>query len=176
MSIEDLDDVIAWLADKESALLADLERVQKDKDAVLHVRHLLPQWQVASAEGGGNEAESHSHISPRDIAECKSIKEANIKIACRSGGSLRYRIAAKLLMAAGVSTSKSTNQLAGDLRKRLTQDPDWEHSAPGTFRYLPYPEVGTEKGQLRKPSGLTPVSTAHVRPSPAFSPGGAGPS
>ena len=140
--IEALDGVLAWLDDAEVYYRTRLKGVQQDREAVLRTRQLHLQWRAESAEGDGG-VESHSHVSAKDLVHHGSLKSAYTEIACRSGGLLRYHAAAKLLMAAGVSTSKNVRNVADDLRKRLGADADWEHHSPGTFKYLAYAEGGT---------------------------------
>ena len=164
-TIRDLYDMLSWLDDAEEYHQSRLESVKEDKKAVERVRLLHFQWQAESHDEEGDEIGAHAHISPRDIAHCQYIKDAYVEIACRSGGLLKCAETAKLLLAAGLSKSKSVSLLAGTTRKRLLADADWEHRGPGVFRYLPYSENG------EKPSRPGSFSTVHVRSSPRLGAG-----
>ena len=154
--------MLNWLNDAEAYHQARLENVKQDREAVERVRLLHLQWQAESAAGEGDEIGAHANISPGDIAHCTSIKRAYIEIACRSGGLLKCAAAAKLLLAAGLSKSKSVSRLADTTGKRLRLDADWEHRGSGVFRYLPYDEGRLGEGRSRG----GPASTVHVRSSP----------
>lgn len=159
-TIGDLDGMLSWLNDAEAYHQARLENVKRDREAVERVRLLHLQWQAESAAADeGDPLGAHSHISPGDIAHCTSVKSAYIEIACLSGGLLKCAAAAKLILATGLSKSKSVSLLADATGKRLRLDADWEHCGPGVFRYLPYSEHGG------KPSSSGPASTIHVRSS-----------
>lgn len=160
-TIKELDDVLGWLDDAEAYHRAQLESVKRDREAVRRARLLHLQRQADASAGESDGIGAHSHISPGDIAHCASMKEAYTEIACRSGGLLKCAEAGRLILAAGLSKSKSVHLVSSDLRRRLSADASWEHRGPGVFRYLPYAEGGRGKGP-------GPSSTARARPSPRF--------
>ena len=168
---QDCAHLLDWLDDAEAYHRARLEEVKLDREAVQRTRLLHLQWQTESAAEERDGLGAHSHISPGDIVHCKSIGEAYTETACLSGGLLRYHSAAELLIAAKLSTSKNVRNVAGDLRRRLEADANWEHHSPGVYKYLPYAEGGG-----KKPSRPVPASTIDVRPSPVYGRGGDGPS
>ena len=162
----DLERVLSWLDDTEQYHLDRAKHARESKAAARHTAQLLRQWQLESAPTGGGGTASHFGVSPSDIVRCPSIREALAVIACGSNGYLHYRSAARIIMAAELSSSKSLDNLSRDLFERLKQDKEhWTHDSPGVYRYLPY---------VRKdPVGTAPISTALARPSPHLqSPGG----
>ena len=121
-TIRDLDGILGWLDDPELYHQARLETVKRGREAVERVRLLHLQWQAEFAYDDGDEIGAHAHISPSYIAQCTTIKSAYIEIACRSGGLLKCAAAAKLLLAARLSKSRSVSLLADATGKRLRLD------------------------------------------------------
>ena len=72
-TIKDLDDLLGWLDDAQQYHQAQLESVQRDKEAVQRARLLHLQRQADAADTS-NAIGAHSHISPGDIAHCVTIR------------------------------------------------------------------------------------------------------
>ena len=160
--------------DEEEAYHNDkLQQIRGNRQAVLHVNSLVlgQQAEQAEATAGGR---YHSHISPQDLAHCETIKAAYREIARLSEGFVRYNDAAKLIMVSKLSSSSDSHIFARDLRRWLAGDRDFEHSGPGVYRFLPLAVEGGDRALLREQP--QPANTQKALASPAFLPGGGGPS
>ena len=171
---DDLDDFLGWLDDGEQYYLDKAKSARQSKAAAQHTVRLLRQWRLETAPVGEGGANSHFGVSPSDIAHCPTIREALAVIACGSNGYLRYRIAAKIIMEAELSSSKNVDHLAKDLLERVKRDKDWKWHSRGVYCYLPYTRRDSERTRSGKAADLVPVSTAHLPASPHFRGGAEG--
>ena len=170
----ELDAVLSWLGDDEQYHQEHAARARRGRAAVNYTSDLLRQYRLETAADKSGDGTTHFGVPASAIARCPTIREAMAVIACGSRGYLRYRMAAQVILAAGLSKSKNLNHLSRDLQERMKQDQDWEWVSPGVYRYLPYARRGVDKA--RKTVSLTPVSTAPVAPSPHWGGEQGGPS
>lgn len=75
-------------------------------------------------------------VSPAEVrAHTHTHQDALEYIATKLGGTLNYRDARDIIIAAGMTNAKGRN-LGSHLHKYMTDSDDWERIAPGTFRFL----------------------------------------
>lgn len=162
---EELDEALAVLEDEERFHLDRLKEVREDRDCILHAGHLSMRMQTGMMEGGRMAGYGiHSHIEPTDIAHVRRIWDAYIEIALRSNGFVHCRSAAKLIMAAQLSTSPTSERLARTTHISLRESTDFVHYAPGVYRYVPFPHWGTALPDRRPKQ--EPISTVNLPASP----------
>ena len=162
---EELDEALAWLEDKELYHLDMLKDIREDKQCVMHAGHLSLRMQTGMMqEGRGNGYGIHSHILPADLAHIRRIWDAYIEIALQSNGFIHARSAARLIMAAKLSSSKSPDTFVATVHKSLKDSYDFVLYSPGIYRYTPFPDWGTALPDRRPKQ--EPVSTASLPASP----------
>ena len=159
-TLSDLEAYLASLTIEEKRLLTELERVRETKDAVNLVLSVYPEWKRATPKIGAN---TGANISPQDIADSSSQAVALVRIAEQNGGYLRARTAAKLLMEAGLTTSKNMASATASVYRRVNLNRDWERHEPGIFRYLPF--FALENGSDRTEETTAETTIPETEPS-----------
>ena len=129
------------LEDYISGLRAEAARLEKRLD---EVRTQIVHAEKTAEGFGGPHDLAHSFIrrewncSADEIRDCISIRDALEKMAILNGGILRPTPAAKVILEAGLTKSKEVINVSAGIYVRLKDRTEWEHSAKGEFRYLPY--------------------------------------
>ena len=167
LNAADLDSVLDWLADGRKFHEDRAGYYIRGEDAVRQTKRLVRQWRLeAGAAGDPEGAVTHFGTGPTAILRCPTVKEALALIACRNNGYLHYRTAARVVLEAGLSQSKSLENLAADIFRQLRQSKDWESVSPGVCRYLPYARRDPDGTRPERADNIVPVSTSHVLASP----------
>ena len=145
------DTLIIELAKYRTRLVSEEERLRSELECV-HAR-----MEAADLILGGHEWEDGgvtpevgttdgppTALTAQDITDCPNIMAGLRKVAEMSGGYLRVRITARLLMDSGLSRSATIGSASASIYQRLRNNEDWELYETGLFRYLPYFAAQTE--------------------------------
>ena len=163
----DLDSVLRWLGDGREFHQGKVEEYRQGEDAVRYTKRVVRQWRLETAVTEDGEAGvMHYGTGASAIVNCPTVKEALALMACHSNGYLHYRTAARVVLKAGLSKSKSVENLTTDILRQLRQSRDWGSVSPGIYQYLPYARRDPDGTRPERAANLVPVSTAHVPASP----------
>ena len=77
----------------------------------------------------------HSHIHPRELANCKTQMDAAAEIARRSDGIIKLADAAKLLHDTGKWKAANHGSIKRSLHGQVNMSDDWEKQGEGTGIY-----------------------------------------
>ena len=133
-----------------------LERVQLDITAIDRMLTYYPAWRAEHPEA---EIAKKPQVTADDIRHCSSQNEALVVIGKRCNGLVKSREVARLLMEAGLTTSKNINNASATAYRRLVEHPGFDYYEPGTFKYLPF---FTDEQTNVRPTNPTIATNGHT--------------
>ena len=139
--IQRLEAALEELDHQRTELMLDMEAAQR-------VRELL------AIDPADDEPISHGPVTPADIENCKTQMAALRLMAMKNDGLLLVTAAARVMLAAGLSSGQLPG-LRATVNNRLTEGDDWEYVKPGIFRWNPQRTaddyVNDWQGELSEP-------------------------
>ena len=76
------------------------------------------------------------HGTAEDIRDCKTVREALVRLAILNGGVLRPTLAAKVLIEAGLTDSTVPSRVTPGIYTRIKGRTEWEHTGKGQFLFV----------------------------------------
>ena len=110
---------------QRNTLVHDLERVQSDLQVAERMMTLLANEQNPNGHGPA--------ITVEDVQHCRTQKDLAKRFAELNGGVVRIKEAGRLAFETGRWQAKQTS-LNSTLYNLISNSPEWEWEAPGTFR------------------------------------------
>ena len=126
------------LVREEERLRSELEclRARMDATDLILQGHEWEDSGVAPEVGATDGAPTA--LTVQDIAGCGSIMTGLREVAKQSGGYVKVRPTARLLIESGLSKSTTIGSASASIYQRFRNDKEWELHKSGVFRYLPF--------------------------------------
>lgn len=137
------------LVAQEASLQSELERVKRLIESTDMMLQDYPRRRRSGKANPRTEVEPDGRpLTVQDIAHCNTQMDAIREIAHLSGGYLRPRQAARLLIESRLTSSSSIDSVGATIYRRIKDKSDWERHRAGIYRYLPFFAQGAESGDV----------------------------